>query len=278
MAVAVDPLVGVGATARWTAAARALERTRPDALLDDPWAEWLAGEAGMAWLARQTPGATLPMVLRARFFDDWLRAAAVVADPLQVVLLGAGLETRAWRLPWPSGATVFEVDRVDVLDEKAALLDAAGAVAACRRVPVAADLAGDWRGACLSVGLDAARPVVWLAEGLLFYLPDPLVRDVLRTITSLSVAGSRLGFDIPNSAVLTSPWTRAWIDMQADAGAPWLGTMDDPAAELAAIGWSASVTQPGEGESGHGRWTLPVLPAAARELPHSWYVTAERLR
>jgi methyltransferase (TIGR00027 family) len=156
------------------------------------------------------------------------------------------------------------------------VFEMSGAAAGCDRVVVAADLADDWARAMLSAGFEPVRPTVWLAEGLLFYLPDRLVRTVLRDITRLSLTGSRLGFDMPNRAVLWSPWTKPWVEMQAAAGAPWLGTMDDPAAELAALGWTAVVTQPGEGDSGHGRWTLPVLPAAASELPHSWYVTAVR--
>ena len=276
MALLLDTLDEVGATARWTAAARALERERPDALLDDPWAARLAGEDGMAWLARQAPGATLPMVLRARFFDEWLLRSFADGGPRQAVLLGAGLDTRAWRLLWPIGSTVFEVDHACALERKACMLDEARAVPACRRMSVGADLAGAWEAALLDVGFDPSRPTSWLAEGLLFYLPDPLLRDVLARITHRSAPGSRLGFDIPNRAVLSSPWTQTWIEMQSAAGAPWLGTMDDPATELAALGWDATVSQPGEGDSGHGRWTLPVLPAGASALPHSWYVTAVR--
>jgi methyltransferase (TIGR00027 family) len=273
----LDPLDEVGSTARWTAAARALEREREAALLDDPWAERLAGEAGMAWLRQQRPDATLPMVLRTRFFDEWL-GGCVGGGIRQAVLLGTGLDTRAWRLTWPEGFTVYELDRAAVLDAKAVALEAVGATEACHRVPVAADLAERWSGSLLTAGLDPTMPAIWLAEGLLFYLPDDLVRGVLRDVTRLSAAGSRLGFDIPNRAVLSSPYTRAWIEMQTAAGAPWLGTMDDPAAELGALGWRASVTQPGEGDTGHGRWTLPVIPATATDLPHSWYVTAVRTR
>lgn len=276
MTLLLDTLDGIGATARWTAAARALERERPDALLDDPWAARLAGDDGMAWLARQAPGATLPMVLRARFFDEWLLHSFADGGSRQAVLLGAGLETRAWRLLWPMGSTVFEVDRAVVLEGKAAMLEEARAVPACGRVAVAADLTREWERALLASGFDPAAPTTWLAEGLLFYLSDAVLREVLSTVTRRSAPGSRLGFDIPNRAVLTSPWTRPWLDMQAAAGAPWLGTMDEPAAELAALGWEAEVTQPGEGDTGHGRWTLPVLPATARELPHTWYVTAVR--
>lgn len=273
-----DPLVGVDATARWTAAARALERQQPEPLIDDPWAECLAGEEGMAWLHRQRPGGTLSMVIRARFFDDWLGQAMADRGIRQAVLLGAGLDTRAWRLAWPAGFAVFEVDRASVLDAKATALEAAGATAACRYVPVAADLGEHWTGDLLTAGFDPTMPAAWLAEGLLFYLPDPLVRDVLHAVTHLAPPGSRLGFDIPNGAVLTSPYTKPWIEMQAAAGAPWLGTMDDPAAELGPMGWGVAVTQPGEGDTGHGRYTAPVLPPGEANLPRSWYVTAVRAR
>lgn len=272
---------GVQATARWIAAVRAVERERPDPLVDDPWAAALAGDAGMAWVHAVTaasPGAVLPIIVRARFFDDWLREAEREADgaPLQVVVLGAGLDTRAWRLPWPAGTSLYELDRDHVLAEKTRVLAAAGAEPACRRVAVPVDLLGEWSGALCDAGFDPARRSVVLAEGILFYLPDDGLRRVLRVVTALAAPGSRLGFDLPNRHVLTSPYTKAWVDMQAAAGAPWLGTMDDPAAELTALGWEAAVTQPGEGESGHGRWTLPVVPAGATELPHSWYVTARR--
>lgn len=265
----------VGATARWTAAVRARERERADALVDDPWAAVLAGADGLAWVDERTPASVLPIVVRTRFFDDWLRA--LPSDvPAQVVLLAAGLDTRAWRLAWPAGTTVFELDRAPVLEAKANALERAGAAPTCDRIAVAVDLTGAWPDALVASGFDPTRPAVWLAEGVLFYLPNDAIRRILVAVTSLSAPGSRLGFDIPDSAVLTSPWTKAWIDMQTAAGAPWIGTMDDPPAELEPLGWSVTLSQPGEGESGHGRWTLPSVPAVAPGLPHSWYVLAER--
>ncbi|MGZ8437255.1 MAG: hypothetical protein ACXWXR_01785 [Candidatus Limnocylindrales bacterium] len=96
-------------------------------------------------------------------------------------------------------------------------------------------------------------------------------------MTALAAPGSRLGFDIVNAAVLTSPWTRSWVAMQADAGAPWVGTMDDPVGFLAGRGWRAALTQAGQPDANHGRWTLPVIPTTAPDMPHSWFVTAERL-
>lgn len=266
----------IEATARWTAAVRAAETTRDDRLFADPWAAALAGTDGAAWFAGRPPGSTLPIAIRTRYFDDWLRAVAIEGGIRQVVLLAAGLDTRAYRLPWSAPTTVFELDRAAVLAEKRRVLEAAGATPACDRHVVGADLAGDWVAALRDAGLDEERPTAWLAEGVLFYLPPDVVARVLDDVTRLAAPGSRLGFDIPNGHVLTSPWTKPWVEMQAAAGAPWIGTMDDPAADLTARGWIAAVTQPGSPEANHGRWTLPVVPAEMIDMPHSWYVTAER--
>ncbi len=265
------------ATARWTAAVRAGERERPDRLVDDPWAADLAGPEGMAWLAGRPEGSVLPIVIRTRYFDDWLRAMAIEGPLRQVVLLGAGLDTRAWRLPWPAGVVVYELDRAEVLEAKADILARAGAEPTCDRRAVPADLASDWGPVLGDAGLDPAVPTAWLVEGVLFYLPRRVIHSVLEIVSSLAVEGSRLGFDIVNGAVLVSPYTKAWIDMQAAVGAPWIGAMDDPVATLANLGWSASLVQPGEAAANHGRWMLPVPPASMPELPHNWYVTATRL-
>ena len=90
----------VGSTAHWTAAVRAKESERPDRLFDDPWAAALAGEAGMAWLEPRTPDSLAPIVLRTRYFDDFLQRITRQSGIRQVVLLAAGLDTRAFRLSW----------------------------------------------------------------------------------------------------------------------------------------------------------------------------------
>lgn len=99
-----DVLAG---TARWTAAVRARESQREDRLLDDPWAVALAGEEGLAWLAQRPPDSVVSIVLRTRFFDDFLRRVAVEEGIRQVVLMAAGLDTRAFRLVWPEGTRLF---------------------------------------------------------------------------------------------------------------------------------------------------------------------------
>ena len=266
----------IEATARWTAAVRAQESERTDALFVDPWAAALAGAEGTAWLAQRPPGSGLPMVLRTRYFDDFLQRITAEQGIRQVVLVAAGLDTRAFRLAWPAQTRIFELDQVAVLAYKSAVLAQAGALAVCARTAIAADLTEPWSARLAASGFDAQQPAVWLLEGFLFYVPVHRIVEILDALTALAAPGSWLGFDIVNSAVLTSPWTRPWVEMQAQAGAPWIGTLDDPVAFLAARGWTASLTQAGAPDAHYGRWTLPVIPTTAPDMPHNWYVTAHR--
>ncbi|MCV7175010.1 class I SAM-dependent methyltransferase, partial [Mycolicibacterium sphagni] len=153
-------LTPVGTTARMTAAERAAESARPDRLFDDPLAALLAGEVGRelaAHFSRTTPFDNPTVAVRTRFFDDAL--IALVADPAageQIVLLAAGMDTRAYRLGFPPGTTVYEVDRPEVLGLKASLLAGVGAETAapsCALRPVGADLTHDWPSALRGAGL-----------------------------------------------------------------------------------------------------------------------------
>ena len=266
----------IEATARWTAAVRAQENERSDALFIDLWAAALAGAEGTAWLAQRPPGSGVPMVVRTRYFDDFLQRVTADEAIRQVVLVAAGLDTRAFRLTWPAQTHIFELDKAAVLAHKSAVLEQAGAFAACARTVIGADLTEPWAARLAASGFDAQQPTVWLLEGFLFYLPVHRIIEILDALTTLAAPGSWLGFDIVNSAVLTSPWTRPWVEMQAQAGAPWIGTLDDPVAFLAERGWTATLTQAGAPDAHYGRWTLPVLPTTAPDMPHNWYVTAHR--
>ena len=263
-------------TARWTAAVRAAESSRSDRMFEDPWAADLAGPEGAAWIAERTPAAIFPIALRTRFFDDWLERVTRDGGINEVVLLAAGLDTRAFRLSWPAGTALFELDRPGVLRHKEDVLDAAAAHPRCRRHLVAGDLTEAWTDVLVAAGFDSGRPAAWLLEGLLFYLPGELIGRLLDQVTELAAPGSRLGFDAINELVLTSPWTRPWVELQAAAGAPWIGTLDDPVGQLAARGWAATLTQPGEPGATHERWTLPVAPRGMPDVPRTWYVTARR--
>lgn len=264
-------------TARWTAAVRALESRRPDRLFNDPWAEQLAGPEGMAWVELRSQDKVLPIMLRTRFYDDFLLKTAHQEQIQQVVLLAAGLDTRAFRLQWPVHTRLYELDQPAILDHKEQVLAAAGAHPTCACQSIRIDLTAPWEGALLNAGYDSAQPSLWLLEGFLFYLPNQVYTQLLNQVTGLAAPNSWLGFDICNSLVLTFPFTKPWVDMQTAIGAPWLGTMEDPPAFLAERGWKATLTQAGAENANHNRWHLPVYPSDMPNMPHHWLVTAQRV-
>ena len=208
-----DITESVGATALVVAAARAAETARPDALIRDDYAYLLTASAGPAWAQmasaddewlrgdeqarRQHAMARNYQAVRTHYFDGYFDAA-VRAGIRQVVILAAGLDSRAYRLDWPTGTTVFEIDQPKVLDYKTSTLDAHGALPKARRVPVAVDLRGDWPAALLAAGFDPAQPTAWLAEGLLPYLPGDAQDRLFDLVTAHSAAGSRIAVEAFN--------------------------------------------------------------------------------
>lgn len=263
-------------TASWTAAVRAREGAREDRLFDDPWASALAGADGSAWLEQHSAESVLPIVLRTRFFDDYLLRVVREYGVRQVVIMAAGLDTRAFRLDWPAGTQVYELDQGAVLERKQKILDKARAQPTCERHAIAVDFAGDWGASLAAANIPSYHPAMWLLEGFLFYLPPNDLTPLLDRVMKASTPGSYLAFDIINSAMLTSPLTQPWVEMQAKAGAPWIGAIDDPKSLLAKRGWKAELTQIDSAEASHGRWQLPLAPADDPEGPHLWLVTARR--
>jgi methyltransferase (TIGR00027 family) len=208
-----DITESVGATALGVAAARAAETSRPDPLIRDEFAFLLTAAAGPAWaqMASADDGwlgddedgrrmhemARNYQAVRTHYFDDYF-AAATRTGIRQVVILAAGLDSRAYRLDWPAGTAVFEIDQPKVLDYKTSTLDAHGALPKARRVPVAVDLRDDWPVALTAAGFDAAQPTAWLAEGLLPYLPGDAQDRLFALVTAHSAAGSRIAVEAFN--------------------------------------------------------------------------------
>jgi methyltransferase (TIGR00027 family) len=208
-----DITESVGATALGVAAARAAETARPDSLIRDEYAYLLTASAGPAW-AQMASGddewlgddddarrmhemARNYQAVRTHYFDGYFNAA-VRTGIRQIVILAAGLDSRAYRLDWPAGTTVFEIDQPKVLGYKTSTLDAHGAVAKARRVPVAVDLRDDWPAALIAAGFDPAQPTAWLAEGLLPYLPGDAQDRLFDLVTAHSAAGSRIAVEAFN--------------------------------------------------------------------------------
>jgi O-methyltransferase involved in polyketide biosynthesis len=111
---------------------------------------------------------------------------------------------------------------------------------------------------------------------LLQYLPNEHVTRLLAEITSEAAPGRWIGFDIINRAMLTSPWTQLLVASLANAGTPWIGTMDDPEAELSARSWQTRLSRPDEAEANYGRWPYPVIPRTLPDMPRHWLVTAQK--
>jgi methyltransferase (TIGR00027 family) len=264
----------VAKTALWTAAARARETRRPDRLFEDPYAETLAGEDGPMLLkhfhtshAAADGNPFLP--IRTRWFDDLLCAVSA----RQIVGLGAGLDTRAYRLPWPEGTILFEVDQPELLGYKEHKLAGAGVPRCdCRRVPI--DIGRpNWADALLAAGFDPAVPTVWFAEGLLFYLPEHLAHAVVARCAEMSVPESILAADLVGTGVFRLSYSQPFLRKLADAGSPWVFGTDDPAGFLSSCGWRPEhVTEAGRADASFGRWPALAAPAGIPILPRSYLV------
>ena len=279
MVARADQLSALAMSAWWTAAARALEGRRKDRLFDDPWAALLIGQRYEALMSEQrmTRAERAAFELYAvvtRYFDDFLLRVTKDCSVRQVVLIASGLDTRPFRLAWPSGTELFELEQPALLTYKDAQLAHAGAAAKCMRYTVGVDLNSSWEDSLRAPGFNPSKRSVWLLEGLLYFLPEPAVQKLLATITSLAAPDSWIGLDIVNQAMLVSPDTRNWNERMTASGAPWLFTSDEPEALLARLGWSAHSTEPGEGAADYGRSPYWLRASTQSSAPRSLLVTA----
>ncbi len=268
-------------TARWTAAARARESRRPDRLFDDPLAALLAGDEGAELLrhfhtSRAADEGNPFLSIRTRWFDDFI-AATVTDERCQVVGLGAGLDTRAYRLAWPRNTRLFEIDQPSLLSYKEEVLAAHGAQPRCDCRRLHLDLAENWADPLTAAGFDPDVPTVWFAEGLLFYLPQELAHDVVAQTARLSAPGSVFAADLIGTGIFRLPYTREFLRKLADADSPWQFGTDDPAGFVESCGWKVTVaTEPGRPGAQYGRWAPQATPPGLTVLPRSFLVSAER--
>ena len=188
------------------AAARAIASREPNAIIDDPFAEPLVRAVGLDFFNRLLDGEiglsdddggaatrlmTNVMAVRTRFFDDFF-TEATAAGIRQAVILASGLDARAYRLQWPAGTVVYEIDQPKVIEFKNATMASIGAKPTAERRAVSIDLREDWPAALRRNGFDDTKPTAWSAEGLLVYLPPEAQDRLFDDITALSAPGSRL--------------------------------------------------------------------------------------
>ncbi|WP_059015988.1 class I SAM-dependent methyltransferase [Mycobacterium sp. M26] len=278
-----DLASSVGATATLVAAARAAASKEDRPLINDPYAEPLVRAVGIDFFTKMA-GGDLPnaesqmavgiarmtdnMAVRTRFFDGFFTEAAGPARIRQAVILASGLDSRAYRLDWPAGMLVFEIDQPDVIAFKTETLAEQGAVPRCERRPVAMDLRDDWAGALREAGFDPQAPTVWSAEGLLAYLPPEAQDRLLDTVTALSAPGSRIAIDCaPPTPAEDQQKTReemqthaaAWREqgMDLDFGTlVYLGERNEPSDYLREHGWQTAIATVNELLTAAGRTTL----------------------
>ena len=214
-----DLASSVGATATAVAASRAMASQNPDALLDDPWADPLVRAVGIDTFVKlidgeigQTDDPLLnrqamneQIAVRTRFFDDFF-LQATGSGIRQAVILASGLDTRAYRLPWPAGTVVFEIDQPQVIAFKTRTLADLGAEPTAQRRTVAIDLRDDWPAALIDAGFDTRQPTAWSAEGLLVYLPPDAQDRLFDNIAGLSAAGSLIATEHMDLTDVPSDW------------------------------------------------------------------------
>src|SRR5579862_1839724 len=169
--MADSPLIrDISDTARWMAAYREQETSRPDALFRDPLAGRLAGERGRAIAQRMKGRDAWPFTARTLEFDEAItRFVAAGADA--VVNLAAGLDTRPYRLKLPTSMRWIEIDLPAIFAEKDQALASELPICALERVPLDLADVGARRATFARIG-ENAREAVVMSEGLLGYLTE----------------------------------------------------------------------------------------------------------
>jgi methyltransferase (TIGR00027 family) len=289
----------VGATALEVAAARAVESESDNPLISDPYARLFLDEAGPGiWSLFAQP--TLPddpdvraqlramvdfMAVRTVFFDEFFLTAAR-AGVSQMVILASGLDSRAWRLPWPDGITVYEVDQPQVLDFKTRTLSRHGALPAVTPVYVPVDLRHDWPQALRDAGFDPARPTCWSAEGLLRYL-TPSAQDLLfERIHALSAPGTLLATNAVGAEAFDPRWQARQRDQMDRLHAAAARLVDADVVDVEELWYPQERTDVGSWLTDHG-WAATTTPLrdwltrygrdeAAKDLMPNLFVSARR--
>jgi methyltransferase (TIGR00027 family) len=300
-----DIATSVGTTAVMVAAARAVETDRPDPLIRDPYAKLLVTQAGAGVWESMLDDTLVEKVqafdpeagaifqhmrsyqaVRTHFFDAHF-AGAVAAGIRQVVILASGLDSRAYRLDWPTGTTVYEIDQPKVLAYKSETLASHGATPSADRREVPIDLRQDWPAALIAEGFDLRAPTAWLAEGLLMYLPADAQDRLFAQITELSAPGSRIAAETAAShaderrQAMRDRFDRiiAQLGIERTVDIQELIYHDDDRADLVdwlnEHGWRATGQNSGDEMRRLDRWVEGV-PMADDKDAFSEFVTAEK--
>ncbi len=288
-----DIVTSVGYTALVVAAWRAIHAVSPRPVVRDEYAKYFIAASADPYLTgllasppTSEDATTFPRLygVQTRFFDEFFRSAA--DDGVrQAVILAAGLDSRAYRLAWPTGTTVFEVDKPKVLEFKAGVLAEQGAEPASHRKEVATDLRDDWSTALIAAGFNREQPTAWSVEGLLPYLPSAAQDALFARIDQLSAHDSQLAVgalgsrhDPEELSALEATHPGVNISGDVDFAALTYDSDDktSPAEWLTAHGWTIdNVSTNPELQARYGR-TVPDLDLRVDSVMRSGYITATR--
>lgn len=295
-----DLASSVGLTATMVAAARAVAGRAPGALVNDQFAEPLVRAVGVDFFVRMASGELDPdklaedeanglrrfadaMAIRTRYFDNFF-LDATRAGIRQAVILASGLDSRAYRLRWPAGTIVFEVDQPQVIDFKTTTLAGLGAAPTTDRRTVAVDLRDDWPTALQKAGFDNAQRTAWIAEGLLGYLSAEAQDRLLDQITAQSVPGSQFATEVLRDINrlneeelrgrmrrLAERFRRHGLDLDM-SGLVYFGDRTDARTYLADHGWRTASASTTDLLAEHG---LPPIDGDDAPFGEVIYVSAE---
>lgn len=266
----------VAKTSLLTAAMRAVETRRSDSegrLFSDPYAELLAGTEGFTLLenAIAASGDQPAIAIRTAYMDSRIEAA-LNGGVRQFVFLAAGMDSRAYRMTFPNGTKIFELDRKEVFNYKQKKL---GNIALkCERITLAVDLKDDWKNKLIEAGFKTSEPTLWLVEGLLMYLEELQVVNLLNQINQLATKNDIMLFDILTRTLLEAPYMQNQLKFLESIGAPWYFGVDEPEEFMKKFGWDSVATQ--AGEFAPTRWPFPTAPRSVPNVPRGFYIEARK--
>ena len=291
-----DPASSVGVTATMVAAARAVATASGRGFVDDPFAAPLVRAVGLEFFTRMVDGeldiSQFPdftpervesmvdgMALRAKFFDEYF-LETTGAGVRQAVILAAGLDARAYRLPWPDGTVVYELDQPAVIEFKSATLADLGATPTADRRAIGIDLRDDWPAALRAAGWQADAPTAWCAEGLLIYLPPDAQDRLFDTIIELSAPGSTIAteyapgiqdLDTDRAGAASAAFASQGLDLDM-ASLVYAGTRHSAMDYLSERGWQVTAVPTSELFARNG--LRPPQPDGHDPLGEIVYVSA----
>ena len=267
-----DLASSVGATATAVAAQRAIASKGPEPLLNDPFADPLVRAVGSDVFVRlldneidrsddpllNRQAVNEQITVRTRYFDDFFMQATE-SGVRQAVILASGLDTRAYRLPWPAATVVYEIDQPEVIEFKTRVLADLDAAPAAERRTVAIDLRDDWPAALVEAGFDANAPAAWSAEGLLVYLPAEAQDRLFDNIVALSAPGSRIATEHMDLRNIPPDWAQKLTERSQRLGSTinlaelfYTGDRNTAAEYLAAHGWQVDIRTTDQAFAAHG--------------------------